>query len=227
MTNLIVTFLFFNSFYLFADTAKLKFSNGDVSLKSAKGKAIKIKKGFVIPNGSTILTGKKAIALIEIKSNKAVKMIKVDQLSELRITNIKDQKGKTNLDLNLGAVFVKYLKKTAGAEELLDIRSRSVVMGVRGTEFFVVRPANAKQAKDVWMCVNEGIVEVKNIDGTNKQLVKKGQGIHVKDGKKITPPKSYPWTQKLNWNMDPKKGDLDNKIELESAYRDLLDYDYD
>lgn len=209
---------------VFASSAKLKYYKGEVLLNN---KQILNKVGTEIPNGSVVITKKNSIALIEISSDKATKIIKLDQLSSLKISELKDKEGKTTLDLNLGSAFIKYLKKSKSSTNLLEVRSRSVTMGVRGTEFFVVRPMDKKQANDVWMCVNEGVVEVKNTDGSNKQLVKKGEGIHIKEGKKITKPKAYPWTKNLNWNMNPKKGSLENKVELESAYRDLLDYDYD
>ena len=33
--------------------------------------------------------------------------------------------------------------------------------------------------------------------------------------------------KKLNWNSNPNKGSIENKISLDDHYNDLLDQDYD
>lgn len=96
-------------------------------------------------------------------------------------------------------------------------------MGVRGTELF----ASYGTGKDVWMCVNEGIVSVRSKKEKKGTLVKAGEGVVVKKGKWTSKPKPLAWTKKLNWNMDPASGDVVNKVSIESAYSDLLDEDYD
>ena len=45
-------------------------------------------------------------------------------------------------------------------------------------------------------------------------------------GLNLTKPQAYDWTKQLNWNMDPKSGDIEDKVSLDSAYTDLLDQDY-
>ena len=54
-----------------------------------------------------------------------------------------------------------------------------------------------------------------------------GEGINVLSGLKITPPRSYAWTRKLNWNMDPGQAPVQDSTNLNQAYSDLLNQDYD
>ena len=96
-------------------------------------------------------------------------------------------------------------------------------MGVRGTEFF----ASYGSGKDIWMCVNEGIVSVKSKSENKQTLVNAGEGVVIKKGSGTSKPKPLAWTKKLNWNMDPKVGEVVNKVSIEAAYSDLLDEDYD
>lgn len=98
-------------------------------------------------------------------------------------------------------------------------------MGVRGTEFFVAH--GKKSSGDIWMCVSSGEVVVKAKTEKKATSVKAGEGIVIKGGKETSNPKPLAWTQKLNWNMDPKKGKVENTISIDQAYSDVLDFDYD
>ena len=129
--------------------------------------------------------------------------------------------------MNKGSLFAK-IRKNVGKDTSkgqFRIQTKSAVAGVRGTEFFT---SYGTKANDVWLCVNEGLVEVKPADGQKGKsvLVKEGEGIAV-TGKGISKPRPLPWTKNLNWDMDPKSKDLVNKVDIESAYTDLLDQDYD
>ena len=53
-----------------------------------------------------------------------------------------------------------------------------------------------------------------------------GKGINIVGGKTLTKPRFYPWTQKLNWNTEPDAGDVIDRTDLDQAYSDLLDQDY-
>jgi hypothetical protein len=58
-------------------------------------------------------------------------------------------------------------------------------------------------------------------------LVKEGLGVNIVAGEKLTRPRPYPWTRKLNWNNDPAAGMVEDATNLDQAYADLLDQDYD
>jgi hypothetical protein len=97
---------------------------------------------------------------------------------------------------------------------------------VRGTEFFVAYGRTVDAQPDVWLCVTEGTVEVA-LNASNQSVrVEAGKGINIVGGTKLTVPRSYPWTRKLNWNMDPTKGRVADTTDLDQAYSDLLNQDY-
>ena len=105
------------------------------------------------------------------------------------------------------------------------VKTKNASFGVRGTEFFI--SYGKDRAKDAWMCVNEGLVRVSPKDSKESVDVKAGEGVQVKDKKSVSTPKPLAWTSKLNWNLDSSKGQLENKVNIDDAYTDLLDQDYD
>jgi hypothetical protein len=70
-------------------------------------------------------------------------------------------------------------------------------------------------------------VEVAILDTRDTLIVEEGKGINIIGGTNLTSPQRYPWTRKLNWNMDPAAGAVEDRTDLEQAYSDLLDQDYD
>lgn len=201
----------------YAETGKILFSRGDV--KTTSGNA---KKNAVLKIGDIIETGAKSLAVVQLPQGNKVK---VGANSKLKIEALpKTKDGQTKLSLLKGDSFIKVLKsKVRGKKSKFVLRTKTTSMGVRGTEFF----ASYGSGKDVWMCVNEGVVAVRSKDEKKSTLVKEGEGIVVKGGSKTSDPKPLEWTKKLNWNMDPSRGDLTNRVSIESAYSDLLDEDYD
>lgn len=138
--------------------------------------------------------------------------IKITESSEIKIE--KFQKKESIISLIRGEI----LSRVSGKK--YHIKTKVASMGVRGTEFFTTYSDNK-----TWMCVNKGIVEVKNIKG-DKNDVKEGEGIPVIDGKmgKI---KSYEWTKKINWDINSKDVILDESAKQELNYLGPLDRSYD
>jgi ferric-dicitrate binding protein FerR (iron transport regulator) len=117
----------------------------------------------------------------------------------------------TLIDLVKGAVVSLITKKA------FNVRTKSTVFAVRGTQFFV----SAGEGKDAWMCVQEGVV---NVQKKSKTIdVPAGKGVFV-NANEISKPQSYEWTKGINWKMDPKEGQLDHKLNLKY---DLLENFYD
>ncbi len=108
-----------------------------------------------------------------------------------------------------------------------EVYAPNVVAAVRGTEFFVAYGRNIEEDPDLWLCVNEGAVEVALEDSGDSVMVEEGEGINILGSNRITDPKFYPWTEDLNWNTDPSAGDVDDSTNLDGAYADLRDFDYD
>ena len=90
-------------------------------------------------------------------------------------------------------------------------------MGVRGTRFFTSYGISKNQSKtDDWMCVDAGTVEVADITKKNSLMINSGEGILIDATKGLTEPKSYEWTKKLNWEMDPSKALVESSVDMGS-----------
>lgn len=192
-----------------------KFMKGNVSI-IRDGKTFRADKKTKINEKDLIRVGAKSLAIV--KLNKKV-VVKIDPNSQLLIESAKIKKQETSLLMQTGAVFVDFLNKDKKGK--LMFKTRQAVMGIRGTKFFV---SYGRSEKDTWMCVQSGVVEVKDKKG-KKVKVKKGEGVKL-DNKKVSEPQFLPWTAKLNWNFDPKKN-LENKVDIKEAYYDPLDVEYD
>jgi len=126
--------------------------------------------------------------------------------------------------LSSGSVFARVNKQIISG---FSVRTETAVMGVRGTEFFVAYGRSIDRHPDVWVCVNTGSVEVAILGTQDTLIVEEGQGINIVGGTNLSSAQRYPWTRKLNWNMDPTAGEVIDRTDLEQAYSDLLDQDYD
>jgi hypothetical protein len=69
-------------------------------------------------------------------------------------------------------------------------------------------------------------VEVSIPQTAQTVIVRQGEGINIVGGLKLTRPRRYAWTRRLNWNTDPDKGEVVDRTNLDQAYSDLLDQDY-
>lgn len=199
---------------------------------AAVGKMLAAKGAVIIHRGSEKLDGTKDLPL----NGKDKIVTGKDSLTLLVLNNGSSHKLGENSEIILGSdgeptilqilsgSLFSLFEKTKKREKLYKIKTRAVVAGVRGTQFFTSY-GSGKKPNDNWLCVNEGLVEVTNIKTNKKVMVKAGEGISVTE-KGISNPTPLPWTGKLNWSMDPKT-DLVNKVNIESAYTDLLDKDYD
>lgn len=130
------------------------------------------------------------------------------------------------VQLGSGALFAKieHAKKLAKGEYKFIIRTKTAVMGVRGTQFFTSVDASQSKAALTWMCVKEGSVEVKTADKT--LLVPQGLGVSIVDTK-VSDPKAFEWTKGLNWEMDPGQGSIQNQAKIPSSYGSILKNQYD
>ena len=202
---------------------------GSASSGPINGQFTPIVKGKIIPYGEVIKTEMQSFVLLQL--GEAIK-VKINADSELKIKKpeVNDQGGKKrNIFLRLGSAFVNVEpSKMKNNGDSFKLRTKTVSMGVRGTKFFAAISKKRKKSSkdDVWMCVSEGKVVVNKLGDSKEVLVKKGEGIVVKEGKAISKPMPLPWTSNLNWSMNLTEN-MENKLSIEQAYYDLLDIDYD
>ena len=181
-----------------ADDSRLVHTQGQVEFK---------------PDSGFVKTGKDSQAIVAMPDGSQVKLKPETELS------IKSDAEGISIKLERGGV-LSDVAKQMGKKRFI-IRSQSVTMGVRGTKFF----ASASSSGEVWMCVREGAV---TIDSAGKSVeVPAGKGVSVPKGGAPTEPKPYEWTKGINWNFDPKKGEIGDKIQTEKIYPDLRRVNYD
>ena len=185
-----------------------------------KGQWAPLKLKDELRNDDQLKTGDQSLLLVFLNNGSTHKLGENTQLK------LHDEADPTVLEIVSGSLFSLFKSKTQknGKKKHYRIKTQSVVAGVRGTQFFTSYGRSDKD-DDNWLCVNEGVVEVKKIGETKATLVKAGEGIRV-DAKGVSAPKPLPWTKKLNWSMKPSE-DLENRVNIEEAYTDLLDKDYD
>lgn len=202
---------------LHAQEGTVSFILGTVSI-SGRGGTSAAEIGSPVRGGERVRTGRDSSAVLEFPQGLQVKL---RQDTVFIVENVGD-----NIDVTLGegSAFSRISGRLTGAYR---VRAASAVMGVRGTEFFVAYGRTVDEAPDVWMCVNSGSVEVMVDELSESLLVREGEGINILAGSRPTPPRAYGWTRGLNWNMDPAAGTVEDRSNLDRAYADLLDADYD
>lgn len=202
--------------------ARLAYASGDVTIQSKDGGRLG-KTGAVLADGDAVATGEGASAIVEIADGSRLKL---RESSRFVLTLPKPSSPVTDVLLSFGGVFAKVTKRRLGEE--FHVRTETAVAAVRGTEFFTAfgRESKGGKTQDLWVCVNEGVVDVKTAASRRGLGVPAGKGVLIKAGLDVTAPQAYAWTKKLNWNMDAKAGAVEDKTDLDAAYSDLLDQDY-
>ena len=174
--------------------------------------------GLTVEQGDFIETGPEAMPVISIPNNAELKL---RENSRIAMDSLGEQ---IQVNLAKGGLFSRVVRRLTGR---FSVRTETAVAGVRGTEFFMAFGRTIDDNPDIWLCVNEGTVEVAIVETDETVLVEEGEGINIISGTRLTKPRFYPWTQKLNWNSDPRAGEVADRTDLDQAYSDLLDQDYD
>jgi hypothetical protein len=202
---------------VYAFEGSMSFFSGNVTVLR-DGKYMQVEIDMPIYEGDIITTSADTTAIISLEDNVDIK------LRENTSLDVDDLSNNVKVKLISGSIFSRVVKKVLNS---YSVGADTVLAGVRGTEFFIAYGKTVDNSPDIWLCVNDGSVEVAVEGSSKKALVKEGEGINIVGGTKITDPKKYKWTKKLNWNTNPEKGSVIDKTDLNEAYSDLLDQDYD
>lgn len=200
--------------------ASLLFVSGAVTVES-KGASHKGRQGEALADGDAVASGEGAAAIVALADGSRLKL---KESSRLVLTLPGPRAPTTDILLTLGGVFAKVAKRLPAAE--FRVRTPTAVAAVRGTRFFTAYGRAREKNRDLWVCVDEGVVEVGTDKAARPLPVPAGKGVLIKSGTDLTKPQAYDWTKKLNWNMDPGAGGVEDKTNLDAAYADLLDQDY-
>jgi ferric-dicitrate binding protein FerR (iron transport regulator) len=174
--------------------------------------------GFSLLKGDKIETGSDSLAVLELEDRGTLKL---REDTSIVLSDLGDQ---ISVSLSVGGLFSR-IRRLAGRG--YGVRTPNVSAAVRGTEFFVAYGKVIEDEPDVWLCVNEGTVEVALENTGDSVLVNEGEGINILSSNRITDPRFFPWTEDLNWNTDPDSGDVKDVTDLDGAYADLRAFDYD
>lgn len=201
---------------VFALDGKLIYTEGTVTVTSG-GSSQDAATGTKVSEGDSVTTGDGGLAVIDLSNATQIK------LRESTTVVIQAIGSNTRVTLSTGGLFTKVVGKLSGR---FSVTTDNAVAGVRGTEFFVAYGKTVDKQRDIWLCVNEGVVDV-SIPSANQHVeVPAGKGITIVGGMKLTPPRGYTWTRGLNWNMDASTGSVEDHTSLDQAYGDLLNNDY-
>ncbi len=103
-------------------------------------------------------------------------------------------KNASQIDIAIGQVFAYFLKDKKA--ENIQIKTKSAVVGVRGTKFLV----EANEEKGTYVCVCEGVVNVRGVGGHAKdgeRIVKANQDLWARPGKSMGTPVDSPDMSKM------------------------------
>lgn len=201
---------------LLAQEATLVYLEGVVTV-TRRGTSREADFGTELEIGDLVRTGANSTAVITTDRGDELKMRGETSLV------IEEIAQSSRLRLNSGGLFAK-VKRLAG--RAFTVATPSVAAGVRGTQFFIAYGRTIEEDPDVWLCVNEGSVAVATDTG-DEVVVNEGEGVNILAGARITDPRFFPWTEELNWNTDPAAGEVLDVTDLDGAYADLEDIDYD
>ncbi len=199
----------------------ITYLEGSVSVRRG-GSSVGADIGTELVQGDVVVTGARSTAVIRLKN---AADIKLRENSSVDLSRLDDE---VEVRLNSGGVFARVLDRVLGGLlRSFAVHTETVVGGVRGTEFFVAYGRTIDDRPDVWLCVNTGEVEVTLIETGAGMQLREGEGVNVLAGTRLTDARRYRWTEQLNWNMDPAAGEVFDDTDLDAAYADLLDQDYD
>lgn len=196
MKTLIASFFMVTS-CLAADSYRLAFKRGQVEV-FRQGK---LQTSDEVLAGDEVRVGAQSLALLK-AAGESIKILE----NTILIPREYKKSATTLIELKRGSI----VNQVKGKK--FRVRSKDVMFGVRGTSFFV----HAQGESDVWMCVQEGMVDVAAEKG-KVTSVPAGKGVFIK-GKTITKPKPFAWTREINWNQDPATGELQFKPKLDGVY---------
>lgn len=197
--------------------ASVIFTKGEILLNSKPAKV-----GDSLAVGQHVESGANSMAILDLEGGSKFKL---EPNSKVQISALNHPQKGSLLELVRGNILVK-ARKIKDKKDLLGVSARLVSLGVRGTLFFVGID-DTDNKSDVWMCVEEGEVLIKGKDDKSLTKVRAKEGVVVKNAQKASKPTFFPWTSKINWELDQEKSILSNENALKEAYLNPLRRNYD
>lgn len=208
----IVIFVFLTN-DLYAADGKLIFTKGKTTVNN---EIVAVHSG--VKDGDIIKTEVNGLAIVKLNSGVTLKIKESTEL-KIELPSRVDKITHRSFLLKAGSFFVDVVP---GKSQKVSVKSKNAIMGVRGTRFFV---SSQKENDRIWMCVNKGLVEVSIKGKAGSVLVKAGQGVSIE--KELPQPRSYSWTQKLNWNLEGDYEAVKSHLKNDDIQYDFENFQYD
>ncbi|MCO4795071.1 MAG: FecR domain-containing protein [Bacteriovoracaceae bacterium] len=215
-TTLFLILLTCNS-YAAEKIGKLLYKKGEVTLVR-KGVERSMIKGEPLYEGDLIETGKKSLAIISFLSTSKMKLDSKSSIELEKVMGSATSKNGAYVSFyqKAGTSLIKFLNKSKKND--LEVRTKNVSIGVRGTKF-LVGYGRGKSSGDVYTYVNNGNITAMNFDRDDHIDVPGGQGIYIGPKGKMTAPREFPWAKKLNWDTSASNtkstGFYNKKVRLD------------
>ncbi len=131
-------------------TGRIVYIEGDVAVMSG-GDTRSAQIGDPIQQGDTVSTEALSLAILDLSNGTTVKL---REKTTLAIDSLGDAAAVT---LKAGGLFTSIAHHLVGT---FDVKASNAIAGVRGTQFFVAYGRTVDATPDIWLCVQEGAVQV-------------------------------------------------------------------
>lgn len=151
-----------------------------------------VRVGEFLPLGGVIEVGNTDESLVDLTYPEGHRL----RLKKNTKVNLKalSTKNASQIDITIGKVFAHFVKGKKA--ENIQIKTKSAVVGVRGTKFAV----EENEEKGTYVCVCEGVVNVRGVGDHSKdgeRTVKAGQDLWARPGKSMGTPVDSPDMSKM------------------------------
>lgn len=196
-----------------ADKVKIIHLKGEVGFIRGNEEMQRLTKEVSLGEQDVIETKEKSLAIISYGGN----TVKIGENSQFKINSLASLKNKRkdSYVLKYGRAIFKYLGRKN--DKKLEVRTKNVALGVRGTTFFVF--SSSGNTNMGGFAVKEGAIEIENYLSKKKVTLKDGEGILLNDKGKFSQVKNYDWIKLINWELDPQKKDLSDSPKLIDAIK--------
>jgi hypothetical protein len=190
---------------------------GDVSFQAANGAFEKAKVGVKVYEGATIKTEKDSRAKI-VMSDRNVLNISPDSKMVIQKYENSATKKEVTLSLEEGKVRVNVEQKYDGNKEKFNLKTPTVVAGVRGTQFLAAYDSVSKTSQIVTF---KGSVSMTSFNSAGQAIssvtVEKGQSSTAAAGQAPEAPKAVPKEEMKALDKSSSASASDSKSEKGSA----------
>lgn len=201
-------------------SAEVFLVRGVAALKTADSDAVSLRVGDAIDTGDVVVTGENALVVFILPDGSKIKM---NQNSEMSFSEIiasvgGESVGRTSLVLSIGSAVMDIENKNN--EPKLEVKTKSVSMGVRGTRFYAGYDA---EQNETWAAVDRGELEIydPNQRETRAEVLEKGQAMLVQKGS-FSQPTQYDWQSELDYDVSSEHQAAPRIRQMRERFRENI-----